>query len=199
MEVSIFSFLFIYKMGNLKEIVFVLLLFLSIASFNSIKNIDAEKLNTPIEATGAPPNLIRRPYLQILGAESVTIIWKTDTFSEKSNVLFYKKNKKHYLIEKNDLTTQEASKFNEVELKSLTPSTTCFYEIYSNDHFLARGENYHFIIALDYKSTTFSFYGLGNIGAKVAWSFVKEPANLISELENTFDSFTIKKGRLRFS
>ena len=69
----------------------------------------------------------------------------------------------------------------------MTPETRYKYSIYSNGHVLATGNDYHFTTAPDNKNTAFTFYALGDIGAPVKRSFVKEPATRITELKKKPD------------
>ncbi|MDG5490072.1 metallophosphoesterase family protein [Psychroserpens sp. SPM9] len=135
-----------------------------------------------IEAFGEKPMLIREPYLQMVRPTSTTITWKTDSISENCFVEFNEKGTTEKVVVKGNLVSHEGNKFNESILTNLKPYTTYNYNIYSNGHLLASGEDYHFTTAPDNKKTAFSFYALGDIGAKEQGSFAKEPATRITEL-----------------
>lgn len=140
-----------------------------------------------IVAIGEKPTLIRQPYLQMVRPTTATITWKTNSVSKTCTVVINKDNSENKEAIKGSVITHEGNNFNEVVLENLKPETTYNYAIYSNGHLLASGENYHFTTAPNNKKTPFTFYALGDIGAKEKWSFAKEPAARITELSKKPD------------
>jgi len=137
---------------------------------------------TKIEAFGVKPELIRLPYLQKVLNNSVIITWKTNAITSNCFVEFTEKGTTNPKVVKGYLTTHEGNKFNEVAITNLKPETTYNYSVYSNGHLLATGKDYYFTTTPDNKNTAFTFYALGDIGAKEKSSFAKEPATRITEL-----------------
>ena len=168
----------------MKQILYSLFIFVLFFNCKS-KNIVTENTSkiVKIEAVGESPVLIRQPYLQMVRSTTAIITWKTDSITEKCLVIFNELNSNRKKASDGFLTEHEGNKFNEVVIKNLKPETTYSYAIYSNGHLLASGKDYHFTTAPDNKSTEFSFYALGDIGAPPSWSFAKEPANRITELK----------------
>lgn len=159
----------------------ILLLLFSSCKTTSIrknKRIKVEK----IEAFGVKPELAREPYMQMVREDSAIITWKTDGISSNCHVEFVEKVSSETFVEKGYVTPHEGFMFNEVYISNLNPKTTYSYSIYSNGHLLASGDDYHFTTAPDNKKEAFTFYALGDIGAKEKGSFAKEPATQITEL-----------------
>ncbi len=140
------------------------------------------KKEITIVSSGEKPTLMRKPYLQMVRPTTVTVTWKTNRVSNTATVLFREVNASTKKVVKGFLTEHEGNKFNEVVIENLKPATTYNYAIYSNGYELASGEKYTFTTAPDNKNTAFTFYALGDIGAKEKWSFAKEPATRIIEL-----------------
>ncbi|TXG36068.1 metallophosphoesterase family protein [Seonamhaeicola maritimus] len=165
-----------------------LILLIVVVSFFNCKSVKAgHNDETQIVSFGKKPILLRQPYLQMVRPTTTTITWKTDAKAESCQVVYYEKNKTEKTSIKGDLVSHEGNKFNEVLMKNLKPNTTYMYSIYSNGHLLATGKDYYFITAPANKKMAFSFYALGDIGAKEEWSFAKEPATRIIELKNRPD------------
>jgi len=158
-------------------IAFLTLLACKVASTSKDESTTTHK----IEAFGDKPELIRQPYIQKVRENSAIITWKTNGIVSHCFVEFLEEGKDSH-IEKGYVTPHEGSLFNEVSITDLKPETTYRYSIYSNGHLLATGDKYHFTTAPHNKNTAFSFYALGDIGAKEKGSFAKEPATRITEL-----------------
>ena len=138
--------------------------------------------------------LLRQPYLQAVWADSTTIMWKTDsnvkkcvvkysTMQRKRFLFFFKKEVKISASKEGNLNLHAGAKLNEVVLKNLKPDTKYFYEIFSDGKKLAGGKDYYFVTAPDHHKKKFSFYALGDIGAKQPRSFADESANEINKLK----------------
>ncbi len=137
--------------------------------------------------------LIRQPYLQAAWADSVSVMWKTDAavrecsveYSytvEKRFLFFWKKEVKKVETQKGNLIPHAGQMLNEVVIKGLAPNTKYEYEIFSNGKKLASGKNYYFVTAPEKKGEKFSFYALGDIGAKKRHSFAGKAADQIDQL-----------------
>lgn len=155
----------------------------STSQVSSTQKVEAIK----IEAIGTKPTLERQPYLQMVKANSAIITWKTDASVTECLVIYSEIGGDTVFIEKGYLTAHEGYLFNEVALKNLEPDTKYTYAIHSNGHVLARGENYYFKTSPDNKKQAFSFYAMGDIGAKEKSSFANEPADRIAEMERKPD------------
>lgn len=154
------------------------------------KSASALKGATPgiiIEEFGEKPLLIRQPYLQMARPTTITITWKTNLIAKNCHVEFQEIKKSRKIRVKGKLVVHEGNKFNEVILVDLKPKTAYNYAIYSNGHLLASGKDYYFKTAPDNKNEAFTFYALGDIGAKEQSSFAKEPAARICELKTKPD------------
>ncbi|WP_171032379.1 purple acid phosphatase family protein [Polaribacter aestuariivivens] len=152
--------------------------FLSCTSVSKVKN----NSTTITEVIGVKPELVREPYLQKVREESAIITWKTNGIVTNCYVSYSENGTEDKTIVKGYLTAHEGFMFNEVSILGLKPNTTYNYSIYSNGHVLATGKDYYFKTAPSNKNQAFSFYALGDIGAKEKSSFAKEPANRITEL-----------------
>ncbi|MDA9070026.1 metallophosphoesterase family protein [Algibacter sp.] len=166
-------------------IIIILIAYLGCKSTNTVEKFSAKVDKT--EAFGIKPELIRQPYLQMVREDSAIITWKTNEISSNCFVEFVEKGVNNTSGEKGYLTPHEGYMFNEVSISNLKPKTTYSYSIYSNGHLLASGEGYHFTTAPDNNKTAFSFYALGDIGAKTQSGFAKEPATRITELKQKPD------------
>ena len=141
--------------------------------------------------------LLREPYLQSNFTDSITITWKTTPKVDKSSVKISWQEKKGFLFWKREVTksrivdgyqyAHDSAVFNEVVIKDLTPSTRYSYEIYSNDKRLAGGEDYYFKKSSGKEDEEFTFYALGDIGAKQPYSTANLPADQITKLTETPD------------
>ena len=118
----------------------------------------------------------------MVGQTSLVITWKTDTTAITCHVEYFPKNATKSKIAKGNLVFHEGNYFNEVHISGLSPDTKYGYQIFTNGFSLVLGEKYFFETAPS-KSKPFSFYALGDIGAKERNSFAKEPAARITELE----------------
>ena len=156
------------------------LLFLACNSTNQLKK-NSEKTKIT-EVIGIKPDLIREPYLQKVRKDSTFITWKTNGVVKNCYVSITERATKSNSIIKGYLTPHEGFMFNEVAISGLKPNTIYNYSIYSNGHLLAGGTDYYFKTAPKDKNSPFSFYALGDIGAKEQGSFAMEPANRITEL-----------------
>ncbi|WP_194767895.1 purple acid phosphatase family protein [Tamlana sp. I1] len=161
----------------MKRIALILVILLSFSACKSAKESQPELVDLKAE-----PVLIRQPYLQMVRPNTVTITWKTNAVTGHCKVVYNDLNS----LEENEvagkLVLHEGDKFNEVVIKNLKPQTAYNYAIYSNGYLLASGKDYFFTTAPDNKNTAFSFYALGDIGAKEKQSFAIEPATRITEL-----------------
>ena len=130
------------------------------------------------------PELLREPYLQMVRETTATITWKTNNVAENCYVEIQKENSSKTIKMAGTLTLHEDNKFNEVVFETLKPNTKYFYSVYSNGYKLASGKEYFFITNPKEKKTAFSFYALGDIGAKLPQSFADKPANCIENLKD---------------
>lgn len=137
--------------------------------------------------------LTRQPYLQTVWADSVSVMWKTDNTTkkcalkysytkEKRFLIFWKKKVKKTETVSGNLIPHAGEILNEVVIKNLNPNTKYQYEIYSNDKPLASGNDYYFVTAPKKKGERFSFFALGDIGAKKKQSFADKAANQINNI-----------------
>ena len=136
-------------------------------------------------------DLLREPYLQTVWADSAMVIWKTDisvencsikySYIEHKRFLFWKRKVKKSKTVAGIVSVHNREKYNEVVLKNLNHDTKYFYEIYSNGKKLAGGNDYYFITTPKKKGDRFSFYALGDIGAKQPRGFANESANEINK------------------
>ena len=120
---------------------------------------DAEKLNL---MENPPFELIRKPYLQTVFADSVSILWKTSNVAQSCYVLYGQDSLTHRV--EGTLERQRVNTMNEVTINELEPSKKYFYSVYTNDSLLASGEDYYFITSPDSSVNSFSFYAMGDIG-----------------------------------
>ncbi len=162
-------------MNNLKHYISIVVLLLTLSACKSTKSINK------IEAFGEKPTLIRQPYLQMVRTTTTTITWKTDSITKNCFVEFQEKNQSKKVVLEGSLVAHEGNIFNEVEISGLKPKTKYQYKIYSNGHLLVSGDDYYFVTAPE-NETAFTFYALGDIGAKGKASFANEPADRIIEL-----------------
>ncbi len=154
---------------------------LAILLFISCKS--AEKNSSVVEkSTEVKATLIRQPYLQIVRSNTVTITWKTDVNAKNCHVRFSRARDRKGRIVQGTLVQHEGNSFNEVVINNLEPNTKYQYQIYTNGHPLTQGVGYYFITATNTKNAAFSFYALGDIGAKQNQSFAKASANTIHNL-----------------
>ena len=144
------------------------------------------------------PQLLREPYLQMVREKTATITWKTDATAKNCRVEIHKENSSKTIVKEGILTLHENNRFNEVVFEKLKPNTKYYYSIYSNGYKLAAGENYYFITNPKGKKTAFSFYALGDIGAKLPHSFADKPALVIKKLE-TQPNFGLGLGDIVYS
>ena len=119
----------------------------------------AEKIN---RMKNPPFELVRKPYLQTVFADSVSILWKTSN-AAKSCYVFYGKES---LTAKADgkVIQQRINTMNEVTIKNLDLGQKYYYSIYTNDSLLASGRDYYFYTSPDSNKNKFSFYAMGDIG-----------------------------------
>ncbi|WPR71973.1 metallophosphoesterase family protein [Flavobacterium sp. NG2] len=149
--------------------------------------IDNSSTTVKIIPFGEKPGLLRQPYLQMASPTGITITWKTTAITKNCYVEFQEKNQFAKTVVKGNIVNHEGNILNEVALINLKPSTTYYYNIYSNGHLLASGLEYYFTSAPNNNKTAFSFYALGDIGAEEKSSFASEPASRIKELEKKPD------------
>lgn len=162
----------------------ILFSFIFIVSCKTTKKIESiSQKEIKIESFGEQPTLLREPYIQMVRFNTATITWKTNTIAEKCSVVIEQVNNSNRRLVKGKLNTHEGNKFNEVVINNLIPNTKYNYSIYSNGHLLVSGKDYYFNTSADNKTTDFSFYALGDIGASLRKSFAKEPAKRITELK----------------
>ena len=160
--------------------IFIIVLFFACKFSNVVK--DKNSKETKTEAFGIKPELTRLPYIQMVRKDSAIITWKTNGIASNCYIEYVEKGTTNIFVEKGYLTSHEGFIFNEVSISNLKPKTTYNYSIYSNGHLLAIGEDYHFSTAPNNKTEAFTFYALGDIGAKAKYSFANEPARRITEL-----------------
>lgn len=129
------------------------------------------------------PILLREPYLQMVRSNTTTITWKTNAIAETCSVIIRKENSKENIKIEGSLNKHEGNKFNEVLINNLQPNTKYYYSIHSNGYELASGSDYFFITTPKNKTKPFSFYALGDIGAKLPYSFADKPAKTIQKLK----------------
>ena len=139
------------------------------------------------QESGEKPNLIREPYLQMIRPTTATITWKTDSLAVNCQVVLENVSSGEKILKSGSLIEHENKVFNEVNFTNLNPDNKYNYSIYSNGHLLANGQDYFLKTAPENKALAFSFYALGDIGAKEFESFAQEPANRISELQTKPD------------
>jgi|GEM_PF-2018890 len=138
---------------------FLLLAIITISVSCGRLTTDAEKLNL---MSSPPFELIRKPYLQTVFADSVSILWKT-TNTAKSCYVMYGQNSPTSRID-GKVINQRVNTMNEVTISGLELGQKYYYEVYTNDSLLVSGEDYYFITSPDSTTNTFSFYAMGDIG-----------------------------------
>ncbi|ANW96940.1 hypothetical protein AXE80_11890 [Wenyingzhuangia fucanilytica] len=172
----------------MKNIILLFIISITLSACKSTGEVKNKKAdNIAITSTGEKPLLLRQPYLQMVRPTTTTITWKTNDLADNCLVVFNQIDKQNKKVVKGSLVNHEGNKFNEVVLTNLKPSTTYTYSIYSNGHLLASGKDYHFTTAPNHKNKAFTFYALGDIGAKEGQSFAIEPATRITELNQKPD------------
>lgn len=120
---------------------------------------EAEKINL---LDNPPLELIRKPYLQTVFADSVSILWKTSNAANSCYVMYGKTTLDTKIVGK--VERQHINSMNEVTIKGLKRGEKYFYSIYTNDSLLISGEDYYFYTSPDSSSNQFSFYAMGDIG-----------------------------------
>lgn len=130
------------------------------------------------------PELLREPYLQMVRENSATITWKTNDITENCYVEIQKETSNKIISKQGKLTQHEKNTFNEVVFDKLEPNTKYYYSIFSNGYKLATGKKYFFITNPKKGKTAFTFYALGDIGAKLPHSFADKPAKCIEKLNH---------------
>jgi len=120
---------------------------------------DAEQLSL---MENPPFELIRKPYLQTLFADSVSILWKTSNAAESCYVMYGQDSLNNRID--GVLERQRVNTMNEVTITGLEFGKKYFYSVYTNDSLLVSGEDYYFIISPDSTADAFSFYAMGDIG-----------------------------------
>jgi hypothetical protein len=144
---------------------------------------NAEKLSL---MENPPFELIRKPYLQTVFADSVSILWKTSNAAQSCHIMYGLDS----LITKVDgtLDRQRVNTMNEVTINGLELGKKYFYSVYTNDSLLVSGEDYYFITSPDSTANKFSFYAMGDIGQpKHRGGFPDVTAYQIDHLENRPD------------
>lgn len=113
------------------------------------------------------PELVRKPYLQSAIADSVTILWRTDSAS--SAQVAYRISAASDWTEVQGVTrmTNTGVYENEVVLTQLDPDTRYEYQILSNGHQLLGDQPLYFTSPVDAEDTVFSFFAVGDIGEPV--------------------------------
>lgn len=138
-------------------------------------------------------DLAREPYLQATWADSTTIMWKTDSLVMKSEVRFSYEKEKRFLFfwkkKKKISATESARQFrhagqvlHEVVLRGLKSREKYNYTILLDGKEVTKGKDYYFKTAPKKGPEKFSFYALGDIGAKKHVSFADKSANQINNL-----------------
>jgi len=133
-----------------------------------------------------PVELIRKPYLQTVFADSVSILWKTSNTAQTCYVLYGEDTTDTKAIGK--VEHQRINTMNEVTIKGLEPGKKYFYSVYTNDSLLVSGKEYYFYTSPDSSNNEFSFYAMGDIGQpKDSGGFPDITANQIDHLSKRPD------------
>ncbi len=138
--------------------IFLLAIIITLTSCDRLVT-KAEKTNL---MDNPPFELIRKPYLQTVFADSASILWKTSNAAQSCYVMYGKESPTTRID--GTVERQRINTMNQVTIKGLELGQKYFYSVYTNDSLLVSGEDYYFYTSPDSTSSTFSFYAMGDIG-----------------------------------
>lgn len=131
--------------------------------------------------------LVRKPYLQSAIADSLTILWRTES-GDHARVRYKEKGTRKWRDVKGltRITNTEVVE-NEVTLHQLSPNTTYEYQVFTNNIPLLSDQKLWFPSPVSSRDSVFSFFAVGDVGEPVADGGTP---NLLAEaLEPHIDSF----------
>ena len=113
------------------------------------------------------PQLVRKPYLQSAIADSVSILWRTDTAIFASLAYKSAKESRWNHVTGSTKLTHTGVYENEVVLTQLSPDTRYEYQIFTDGRQLLSEQDLYFTSPVGVEDSVFSFFAVGDIGEPV--------------------------------